>query len=51
MKVPVYFITGANRQAPPEIQATFEFADPEIATQKNGIIVWRLRPKAQADGE
>ena len=51
VKVPVYFITGANRQAPPEIQTTFEFAEPEIATQKNGIIVWRLRPKASADGE
>ena len=51
MNVPVYFLTGASRQAPPEIQATFEFAEPEIATQKNGIIVWRLRPKTKADGE
>ena len=43
--VPVYFITGTNRAAPPEIQATFGFAEPEIAAQKNGVIVWRLNRK------
>ena len=49
-QIPFYFITGANRTAPPEIQATFEFAEPEIVGQKGGIVVWQLRRKAsQAD--
>ena len=43
--LPFYFITGKNRMAPAEIQATFEFASPEIVGQKNGMIVWRLRRK------
>jgi len=42
---PVFFITGKNLVAPPEIQATFEFATPEIVEQKNGIAIWRLRLK------
>ena len=47
--VPVYFVTGTNRLAPAEIRATFEFADPEIMGQRNGIIVWRLRRKAHSE--
>lgn len=45
-RVPVYFITGTNGVAPPEIKATFVFADQEIVGQKNGFIVWRLRLKS-----
>ena len=44
-QIPFFFITGKNRMAPAEIQATFEFATPEIVGQGNGIIVWRLRRK------
>ena len=40
--IPFYFITGTNRMAPPEIRAVMEFADAEIAGQKNGVIVWKL---------
>ena len=48
--IPFYFITGMNRQAPPEIQAAFKFADPEAVGQKGGIVVWRLwRKKTPAD--
>ena len=43
--IPFFFITGKNRMVPAEIQATFEFASPEIVGQGNGIIVWRLRRK------
>ena len=43
--IPFYFVTGTNRIVPAEIRATFEFAEPEIAGQKDGVIVWRLRRK------
>lgn len=43
--IPFYFVTGTNRVIPAEIRATFEFAEPEIAGQKDGVIVWRLRRK------
>ena len=43
--IPFYFITGTNRIAPPEIRALFKFADAEVAGQKDGIVVWRLRRK------
>ena len=43
--VPFYFVTGTNRMAPPEIRAVMEFADADIAGQKNGIIVWKLHGK------
>lgn len=49
--VPFYFITGTNRMAPKEIRAVLEYADADIVTQKNGIIVWKLRRKAAADDE
>ena len=50
-QVPFYFITGTNRMAPKEIQAVLEFADAEIAGQKNNIVVWRLHRKtSRADG-
>ena len=41
--IPFYFVTGTSRVVPTEIRATFEFAEPEIAGQKDGVIVWRLR--------
>jgi hypothetical protein len=52
--IPFFFITGKNRMAPPEIQAAFEFASPEIVGQGNGVVVWRLRRKPtpqDSDGE
>ena len=50
-QIPFYFITGTNRTAPPEIQAAFEFAEPEIVGQKGGIVVWQLRRKASPADE
>jgi len=44
-RIPVYFVTGTKMTVPAEIQATFEFADPEIVGKKGGIIVWKLRRK------
>ena len=35
--------------APAEIRAVFEFADPIIVGQRNGIIVWELRRKAHSE--
>ena len=49
--VPVYFITGPNRQVPAEIRATFEFAEPEIVGRKGGIIVWKLHRKKHLPSE
>ena len=46
--IPFYFITGTNRMAPREIRAVLEYADADIAGQKNGIIIWRLRRKPSA---
>ena len=46
--IPFYFITGTNRLAPREIRAVLEYADADIAGQKNGIIIWRLRRKPSA---
>ncbi len=44
-RVPIYFATGTNRMAPPEIQAVFAFADPELIGQKGGVMVWKLHHK------
>lgn len=47
-RVPVYFVTGTNYAVPGEIQATFEFAAPELADKRNEMIVWRLRLREES---
>jgi hypothetical protein len=46
--IPFFFITGTNRLAPAEIQAVLKFAEADIVAQKNGVIVWLLRRKADS---
>lgn len=50
-RAPVFFVTGTNMLVPEEIQAAFDFADPEIVGRNGGMIVWKLRRKpSAADG-
>ena len=46
--VPVFFVTGTNYTVPREIQATFEFAAPDLADKRNGMMVWRLRLREES---